>query len=33
MIPEGRQSLREAAEFLRAQVAIADSSKVKTTHA
>jgi acetyl esterase/lipase len=32
MIPEGRQSLREAAEFLRAQVAITDSSKRKTIH-
>jgi acetyl esterase/lipase len=33
MIPEGRQSLREAAEFLRAHAASADSSKVKMTHA
>lgn len=33
MIPEGRQSLREAAEFLRAHAATADSSKVKMTHA
>jgi acetyl esterase/lipase len=32
IIPEGRQSLREAAEFLRAQVAITDSSKRKTIH-
>jgi acetyl esterase/lipase len=33
LIPEGRQSLREAAEFLRARAASADSSKVKMTHA
>jgi len=32
-IPEGRQSLREAAEFLRAHAANADSGKVKMTHA
>ena len=32
-IPEGWQSLREAAEFLRAHAANADSSKVKMTHA
>jgi monoterpene epsilon-lactone hydrolase len=33
LIPEGRQSLREAAEFLHANAASADSSKVKITHA
>jgi monoterpene epsilon-lactone hydrolase len=33
MIPEGRQSLREAGEFLRAQVARADTSKVKMSYA
>jgi acetyl esterase/lipase len=33
MIPEGRQSLQEAAEFLRAHEATADSGKVKMTHA
>jgi monoterpene epsilon-lactone hydrolase len=33
LIPEGRQSLREAGEFLRAQVARASSSKVKMSYA
>jgi monoterpene epsilon-lactone hydrolase len=33
MIPEGRQSLREAAEFLRSRAASAGSSKAKMTHA
>jgi acetyl esterase/lipase len=33
LIPEGRQSLREAGEFLRAHAASVDSSKVKMTHA
>ena len=33
MIPEGRQSLREAAAFLHARAAITDSGKVKTSHA
>jgi len=33
LIPEGRQSLREAAAFLHAHAAIADSGKVKMTHA
>src|SRR2546427_9695184 len=33
LIPEGRASLREAAEFLRAHAATSDSGKVKMTHA
>jgi acetyl esterase/lipase len=33
MIPEGRQSLREAAEFLRSRAASIGSSKAKMTHA
>ena len=33
MIPEGRASLREAGDFLRAHAVGADSSKVKMTHA
>jgi monoterpene epsilon-lactone hydrolase len=33
MIPEGRASLREAAEFLRSRACSADSSKVQMTHA
>jgi acetyl esterase/lipase len=32
-IPEGRESLREAGEFLRARAAVAESSKVKAIHA
>lgn len=33
LIPEGRQSLREAAEYLRARAASAEPGKVKMTHA
>src|SRR6267378_90645 len=33
LIPEGRQSLREAAEFLHARAENADTGKVKMTHA